>query len=92
MNLIAKLFPHSIAGAGWVGHGVDQPPRRLTEDEKAASAAKFLAGYAARKRADAAARLIRDKCADLRRGPVVPIPPRETVVADILARRRVIHG
>lgn len=89
MKLLDRLFPYPSSGAGVPGLA-HRAPRHMTDDEKAASAAKFLADYAARKRAAAAMQLIRDKCAELRRGPVSPIRPRDIVVAG--ARREHRHA
>lgn len=60
--------------------------RPLTAEEKAASAASYLARHAAKARADARQWAIRLKCAELREGAPSPIAPRETVVAGVRGR------
>lgn len=62
-------------------------PRRLTTEEKVASAASYLARHAAKCRADARKWAIRLKCAELREGGPSPIAPRDVVVAGVRERR-----
>jgi hypothetical protein len=69
-----------------------KPKPALTETEKVASAAAFLARHAAKRRDDAQTWAIRRKCAELRDGPVVPITPRDINIAPVRARRENAHG
>lgn len=59
-------------------------PRPLNTQE----CARELAKAGAKQRADATMRLIRERCVDLRRGPVIPITPRDENIAKV---RRASH-